>query len=412
MTRGILIVFLALAFSFGRAQFNGGTADGFHASAPAFGPVNDQSVYCIGGNGDGFTFSSPAWVWFGDQPAYCSGGDGDGSGRFLTGVILLSDQPSYCSGGNSDGATNYPTAQIALGNGIWKGTTNTSWTEASNWTNAVIPDISINVLIPSTCPFYPSLTSTLAVNYSTGVYRCRGMVIESGGQLTTTTSLNLGGQMVISGSYTANNNSSNTFNIFSGGTLTLNPDCFVKVGNQSSGTGYSDLRVMNGGTLQISGGTLEVDDQLQFFAGSTFAMTAGSVFAHKFGEGSSYEDRARGNLYAENGATGSISGGIIYVCGKQSADIYHAVNINSPDFYFTGTSSLVMTNGISSNHYDADIYTIPGADLMNLTISKTGATVQIISDASINGDLRISPDAHLQVAPGVTVEVADSVIMD
>jgi hypothetical protein len=202
----------------------------------------DQSAYCSGGNGECYAQAGMTPVCLFDQSLYCSGGGADGySSDQFNGAMF--SHASYCSGGDGNGYKSIAMPADTLGNVIWKGIINASWTNASNWTNNVVPDINTDVTIPPFVPFYPALTNILAVNYSTGTYKCKSL--------------------------------------FSGGTLSLLPMGTIKLGNQSSGPAYCDLKINNGGTLNISGGTLEIDDQLNLMSGGTFNMTGGCLFVHR-----------------------------------------------------------------------------------------------------------------------------------
>lgn len=394
----------------GQANYcSGGNGDGFTvlAAGPFF--MSSQVVYCSGGNGDGYGYSSAAGAMF-NSSVYCSGGNGDGYSS-LSGSGALGGQSVYCYGGNGDGYGSLAMPADTLGNGIWKGITSTSWTTASNWTNNAVPDINTNVTIPPFVPFYPELNNILAVNYSTGTYKCKSLFIEPGAQITNTGALNIGGQMIVAGTYIATNNSTNSQNVFSGGTLALLPMGVIRLGNQSTGPAYCDLKINNGGTLSISGGILEVDDQLNLMNGGTFNMTGGYVFIHMFGEGSAYSASAPGTFYVQSTAAGTVSGGIIRVAGKTTSGSYSSVSVNSPSFGFTGDAALLMTNGISETRYDTEIRTVSGANLQHLLINKPEKTVSIATDATINGKVKIYPDSRLQINTGVTVTVADSVVL-
>jgi hypothetical protein len=130
-----------------------------------------------------------------------------------------------------------------------------------------------------------------------------------------------------------------------------------------------------------------------------------------YGEGSNYGSSYPATFYIQSGASGTISGGVIRVCGKTTSGSYCAVSLNSATFDFTGDASLLMTNGISETKYDTEIRTVSGADLKHLLINKPDKTVSISTNAMINGKVKIYPDSKLQINQGVTVTVADSVIL-
>jgi hypothetical protein len=275
----------------------------------------------------------------------------------------------------------------------------------------VVPDTGFHVTIPSGCSWYPVLSGTLAIKSPEGSYSCKNLLILAGGSIHNSGELSLSGEMNVSGVYIATNNTDNTQNIYASGILLVDSAGMVKLGNQTSGDGYCDLVIHGGGTLIVHKGTLDIDDQLNVNAGGTFNMTKGTVFVNKFGKGSDYDITNPGAFYIAPGASGIISGGIIKVCGKTTTDTLTAINIGSPGFDFTGTSTLEMVHGDNPVHYDADIKTVPGATLQNLVINKTDKTVRITSDVSVNGKIVITPQSTLRVMPGNTVTVADSVII-
>jgi opacity protein-like surface antigen len=207
--------------------------------------------------------------------------------------------------------------------------------------------------------------------------------------------------MVVAGDYTATNNTNFAQTIFSGGSLQILDDGIVRFGNQSTGTGNSDLTVLPGGTLEINGGVLEIDDQLNI--GGGVYMTGGYVFAHKYGAGSSITS-VSGPFVVSAGASGNISGGIIRVCGKDGGS-WPGIALNDPDFDFSGSSTLLITNGVSTARSDVTIKTVIGTELQNLLISKPGYIVNLASDIVINGQAAVMEESSLRVMDGNSVQV-------
>jgi hypothetical protein len=382
---------------------SGGNADGSSASATAVLLLNNQSLYCSGGNGDGAVDAAFTGSMF-DAVIYCSGGSADGSSS--TGVAaLLSNQSLYCSGGNADGSGLSAMTSFTLGSGIWKGTLSSDWSTAGNWTNSTVPDATINVVIPAGCPNYPALAGTMVINSASGTYRAQRLDILDGASLANTGTLSLYGPLNVSGMYIANNTTSASQNIRSGGMLTIEATGSVKIGNQSSGSGFCDLIVNSGGTLTVSGGLLDVDDQLDILSGGAFNMTSGTVFAHRYGLGSSYNVSYPGSFYVASGASGSISGGFIKVAGKATVSSDTAVSINSAAFDFTGTSSLVFTDGVNITDDNVECRAVTSATFRNLLVDRPGRIITIGSDAIFSGDVTINPACTLMVKPGMNVTV-------
>jgi hypothetical protein len=383
----------------------GGTGDGFAIQKKEL-RRNDQSS-TFGGTGDGFVRSS-AEILRGN-PYYSMGGPGDG---FVTGKYdRLRSNLSYAYGGKGDGHSNVININTLLGPGIWKGTASTEWTNTLNWLCNMVPDHTISVIIPSGCIYYPSLAGLLTVNFPSGGYTCRNLDILSGGSIITTGGLSVNGNMIVKGNYTAINNTDGAQVINNGGRIELDSTANVKFGNQESGQGLSDLIINEGGNLTIHGGNLEIDDQFNLYSGGTFAMSGGTLFTHKFGLGSEYDSNNPGAFYVATGALGNVADGIVKACGRSTNGLYSAIKINSPEFTFSGTSTLEITRGISSANEDMDIICVTGAGLMNLVINKPNATVSLASDATIDGKIIIYPQSTLKINPGVVVTVRDSVII-
>ncbi len=383
----LFLVFLLTVVLPLHAQFLGGNGDG-SASLKHVAILNSQPDYCSGGDGNGYTQSGFTGAMF-NSSAYCSGGHGDGSSQAVFGPLCLVDQTPWCSGGNGNGYVLAGTS-FNLGTGMWKGLVSSDWSAPLNWTNSHIPDVTNDVIIPPFCPNYPSLPGgLLSIGSNTGTFRCRNMIIEEGAQVSSMGNTEIAGLFSVVGQYVATSNAINSQIILESGHLAIEPYGLVRLGNQSSGPAICDLRVSNGGQLTVNGGALEIDDQLILQSGSTFTMTGGTVFVHRFGEGSQPDPLNPGAFYVQEGVSGSISGGLLKVCGKTSDPPYASVFINEPSFEFTGSGTLMFTTGISSNGYDADIVTAPGVGLNHLLIDKPGNTIAIRSNLVIGGVLMI-----------------------
>lgn len=384
------------------AYCSGGDDDGYYRGNLFIGRFYLQSVYCSGGNRDGYGRADTVYGTFNDQSFYCSAGNGDGYGGSYLAPALFYDQSIYCSGGNRDGYFNFAMPLDSLGNGIWTGIESTDWNTAGNWANNVVPTVNDLVYIPTGCVYYPNLTSGLSINNSNLVHRCKSLEIQEGGEMSTSNSgLSITGRMAVAGNFTATNNNNLSHGINSGGSLDILNNGIVRIGNQSTGTGLSDLTVLPGGTLSITGGVLEIDDQLNIMG--TFNMTSGYVFAHKYGAGSAIT-AISGPFIAAPGASGTISGGIIRVCGKDGGNM-PAIALNDADFDFSGSSVLMITNGISTTRSEVTLKTADGAVLQNLLISKPGYEVKLASDIVINGQVGVTEDASLRLTDGFVVTV-------
>ena len=380
---------------------SGGDKDGYDRSNFVQGILNVQTFYCSGGNRDGYGSADTLHGPFNDQSFYCSSGDGDGDGRSYLAPALFFDQSIYCSGGNRDGYFNFFMPLDSLGNGIWTGVASTDWNTAGNWANNVVPTVNDLVYIPTGCVFYPSLTSGLSINNSTLVHQCKSLEIQEGAEMSISNSgLSNTGRMVVAGNFTATSNDNLSHGINSGGSLNILNNGIVRIGNQSTGTGLADLTVLPGGTLYVTGGVLEIDDQLNILG--TFNMTSGYVFAHKYGAGSAIT-AISGPFIVSPGASGNVSGGIIRVCGKDGGN-FPAIALNDADFDFTGASILMITNGISTTRTDVTLKTVNGANLNNLIISKPAYNVNLASGMVFNGQISVLEGSTLKVNTGSTIQ--------
>lgn len=124
-----------------------------------------------------------------------------------------------------------------LQTGTWRGITNTSWHEASNWCGGV-PTATSNVIIPSGLSNYPIVTS--------GTYQIKNITIESGA----TVSLNSGSNLQVS------ENIQNNGSIVGIGNLTLNGT----IPQSLSGVGfYNNLSLSNSNGITIQSNATKVN---------------------------------------------------------------------------------------------------------------------------------------------------------
>jgi hypothetical protein len=380
----------------------GGVGDGFSKNRKA--ALFNIQQYVKGGAGDGFARTGKSTLYNIQQ--YAKGGEGDGFSSAKMGIPL--NEQLYVKGGSGDGQDKL-FFNALLGPGIWKGLVSSEWTEASNWLCNFVPDHTISVKIPSGCPHYPVLAGKLSVDSTSGIYTCKNLEILSGGSINTTSALSVSGNMTVRGIYVSFSSLDHSQNIFSGGTLNIYPSGIIKFGAQTSGEGNTDLIIHTGGTLSVNGGTLEIDDQLNLEPGSVFNMDSGMVFIHKYGRGSDYNVTDPGAFYAAPGSSGTISGGLLKVCGKSSSDTLSAINIASSTFSFSGTNTIEIAHGTSPVHYDTDIKTVKEVTFQNLVINKPGNTINLFSNIVIKGTLTVEQNSILTAIDGTTVIVGDSV---
>jgi hypothetical protein len=200
-------------------------------------------------------------------------------------------------------------------------------------------------------------------------------------------------------------NANNGNRIYNGGSLIITATGSMTLGNQTTLWGFTDLDVYDGGLLSLDGGTLHIDDQLHIYSGATFNMTAGELFVHEFGQGTVYFASNPANFYIEAGANGGISGGTLRICGRETNSGLHALNIQEPNFDFSGNSTISFEHGDYATHFDCGINLVDGVEINNLIINKPGNTVFINSNATINGDVTIEAGSTLEIESGRPITV-------
>jgi hypothetical protein len=391
---------------------NGGNSDGHSLFTSSILYQNSPAIYCTGGNSDGHAMLTTSVLYQNSQDIYCTGGSSDGHAMLTTSVLYPNSPLLYCTGGNSDGHSLTNSGVTVFGSGIWKGTTSNDWSTASNWINSAVPTYTSDVLIPAGCPFYPVLSGILVVGYNAGTLQCNSLVIAQNAQVTTTSGFNIYGNMNVYGKYTSTVNTDDSQVIFSGGNLTIGQTGMMILGNQTSGTGINDLLIYSGGQLNVEGGALYIDDQLNLASGGTFNMTDGSVFIHKYGIGSSYSSSYPGSFFVESGALGTISGGNLKVDGKATSGSYSAVNLLSSSFDFTAGGTLEITDGANASWDETEIRTVSGAYLGNLIIDKPFRVISFGTDAQLLGDITIRPYSTLKIGSGLNVTVNGNVTLE
>jgi hypothetical protein len=385
---------------------SGSTMDGYDASSSGLVLPNQQSFYCSSGDSDGYDLANSAFLTLNSQAGYCAAGNRDGYASLTSGLVPNFYQSIYCNAGFGDGYHHGLDTASILGVGIWKGIASMNWFASANWEHDSIPDIQHNVLIPPGCPHYPLIVDSLGIDTLIGTIQCHGLDILQGGALYSAERLFINGHMNIYGNYISTINKNISQKVCENGTLNIFETATVKLGNMSSSPGRADLVIQSGGTFNMLGGTLEIDDQFMVESGATFLMTGGEVFTHKYGDGTPFNAFNRGNFYVESGAFGQVNGGILKICGRPSENGFHAFNILEPGFDFTGTSTIRFIHGDNPVHYDATINTVDGVKIKNLEVLKEGKTVFIGSNLTIIGAVNIKSTSVLQIESGNTVSIS------
>jgi len=386
---------------------SGGDGDGFDYDLINTA-IFDQFFYCSGGDGDGFDYDLINTAIF-DQSFYCSGGDGDGYDYDLINTPIF-DQAFYCFGGDGDGYTmDSIVGTIFLGTGVWTGLTNAVWSTATNWKHNIVPDIDIDVTIPSGCPNYPVVSQTIGVDTVKGAIQCNALNLLNGSTFEHSDALYINGNMSVAGSYTATINGINSHQICKHGKLSIPATGNMIIGNQTTDPAMADMVIYDGGEVSIDGGTLTIDDKLWLQAGGSLAMTAGELFVHKYGIGSAMMSLNPGFFYVEAGALGGISGGNFRICGYDNDGFPrippYSMVINEPGFDFTGTSTIYVQHGDNAGHHNTGISVVDGVRFQNMVINKAFRSVFIRGNLAIDGALTLEANSNLEIEPGYTVTV-------
>ncbi|MCK5832146.1 hypothetical protein KAH81_00580, partial [bacterium] len=191
--------------------------------------------------------------------------------------------------------------------------------------------------IPSSCTYYPVLTSSLGVGTSSYTYDCASLTINSGGSVTGTNTnfyTWLYGTLDINsgGTFHQNFNTSGRMEIRSGGKLQVDGGtCYI---GSNSGYGYSDIYLRTGGEVEVNSGTLRIDDRLYVESGATVDLNGGNTYVKYRGRG----DGDHG-FRLRSGATLTMDGSPnLYICGAYSTSTSYC------GLYFH-TSSNVTCNG-------------------------------------------------------------------
>lgn len=382
----------------------GGIRDGYNYGV-GIQPLNDQVIYCTGDTGDGAGNDHFLGFSYG-QPLFCLGSEGDGfSYSIYQGSIFGEDV--FCLGGDGDGYNPGMGGPFLLGKGIWTGLDNSDWGTADNWTHLLVPGPDDDVYIPGSCPNYPDISGSFGVSAAYGSIICRRLEVGQGGFFNHSGSLDVNGELVVSGTYVCTINSDNSQRINAGGEMRLMSTGHVKLGNQSSGSGVTDLKVNNGGALVIIGGTFEIDDKLLVYSGGSLDLDGGTLKIHKFGEGTPLNSDNPGDFWIENGAHGSVRYSTIEICGRESDGNYHSLTIDEPSFEFKLNSTVKFTHGISGNHYNCGISVTDGVPLQHLEIDKPGTEVTVESNLTVEQTFTVTPGSVLKLSSGNTIVIGE-----
>ncbi len=180
------------------------------------------------------------------------------------------------------------------GPGLWQGGTSTDWAATTNWDDGTIPNVNVDVTIPTGCSNYPTIDETA---------NCKNLLIEDGGSLTVTTS----GDLNIDRYLTNGGGVSGSFTI-DGGSCTINQDFNTEIGSTTNISGgtfeFKKWRCTDNdyakGVINLSGGTINASENVMFATSDvTGSMTGSFVF------------NASKNFIINNNGWSTVSGGTI-----------------------------------------------------------------------------------------------------
>lgn len=283
----------------------------------------------------------------------------------------------------------------------WKGTSNTSWSNASNWTNG-IPDATKDVVIGDasfTGSFQPTISSTAtaksvtvggtttsSLTISKGLTVTGGFVINANGTVVQNGyTLSLTGNWTKAGTYTTNSNNAKV--VFSGTTQTIN----------SSGSTLTFRKLtINSGSTVTAGVSFAV-------SGSGSLFTVGGTF-----DPSSYQISGTGGLTVKDNAilhvrastfTGSCSlsgtitlsaGSVVNYSATGDQTVSNTYTYSTLRISGSGTKSLTgnLPSLRSATATQGNIYVDAGIlDLSSFTANRgnsvTGGTFSVANNATL-----------------------------
>lgn len=223
--------------------------------------------------------------------------DNDGFGNGAVTIASCSGAPSgYVTNGDDcddNDASVYP------GQSVWKGTTNTLWSEPSNWSCGTLPTATSNVRINSAANM-PVVDITTAA--------CNDLTIGSGASLTINSGmiLNIKGTVANSGSFSAVGKTA-----FSGDSQTLPGGSFTDLEIAGTGTKTLSGAATVSGTLTLTASNLQLGNN-DLTVGSAGSVTGGSASHYIVINGS-------GKLKQQGIGAGGRTGEVVFPIGTSSS---------------------------------------------------------------------------------------------
>jgi len=266
--------------------------------------------------------------------------------------------------------------------GSWIGVTSIDWNTTTNWADGTIPTSTVDVTIPTGCPFYPSVDENNAV--------CQNLLIEDGGSLTVTT----GGLLTVNGDLQNGEDVTGTFTI-NDGTCTITGNLYTRANSSTTISGgilnfvdwRSTLTVYAKGTIDISGGVINASKDVVYSATEVVGSMTGS-FMFNCGD----------DFHINDNGWPVVTGGTINMTGSYDASTHFFGPTNIA--YNSIAYNLIINGNSSHNFYFSRSNGNVGMKIENdLTITSgiadaTNAT-NFIDDFDVNGDITIATNGTL-----------------
>jgi hypothetical protein len=200
-------------------------------------------------------------------------------------------------------------------NKSWTGSVSTSWAEAGNWNPSGVPADADDIIIPSSCTYYPIILNNR---------KAKSITINTGGSITFQS-----GTFTVNGGGVSNSGSM----LISGGTLDI-----------QNATG----NLINSGSLTISSGQLKVGNTFTNNAGYNFYVSGGTITANITNYGtvtsSSGSSLLNGIIANQSGSTVNINGGNLEVTKEPSTNA-GTISVSSGTLFFNGKDLNNLSGG-------------------------------------------------------------------
>ena len=293
-----------------------------------------------------------------------------GNGRLHLGRALVDESTDGVTPAGAPGGGPIVGPYVAQVSAFWRGCTDTNWLTTSNWRSTATSNCTTNA-VASPPGDNPNQTATITANTNGGTGRYPSITstandpANSLGLLTIDAGASLsisGGAITLTGGGANNLANSGTLNV-SGGTISID-DNLINVGTStiSGGTVSVGVDLTNTGTSTISGGTVSLGDDLN--TNGTLNLSLGSLTVSDDFEGSGTTNMSGGsfNLDGDWDKTGNFdgTGGTVTFTGDAGGStgfnngtnqFFHVI-VNSgvnPDFDNEAGSSILIAGNLTDN---------------------------------------------------------------